>query len=570
MCGIFAYFGNHISISQIEKEFQKTKMRGPDFSHLQWVREGWLLGFHRLKIVDTSDAGNQPMRREDCYLICNGEIYNHQELRTGVLQDLGEVGEVGDEETIFRSQSDCEVLPFAYRSWGIERLVSEIDGVFSMIIYDEEEDRVIIARDRFGVRPLFWGWNNHNELLVASEAKSIVHLVEQVSPFLPGHFWTGSCSGTTSNFLQGTLQTYYQPLYKTVTNNNNVTTTLTDVLANIRDLFTKAVHKRLMSDRPVGCLLSGGLDSSLVSSLVAREFKKRGKGTLQTFSVGLPGSPDLDYADLVAQKIGSKHHRVELPVEKWLSAIPEVIYAIESYDVTSVRASVGNWLIGKWIHENTDIVVVYNGDGSDEQSGYLYLGNAPTVQEFQEDICRLLREIYQFDVLRSDRSISSQWGLESRTPFLDRDFVDYYMGMVPTAWKTYGKLGAKVNHHGKTQTPEGRGIVEEKWLLRKAFESEDLLPSEVLWRKKEAFSDGCSSTKDSWHDIIQKEVETKISDGDFSNLAGNYSPRPINKEALYYRQIYESHFGVNRLVDHYWLPKWTQTRDPSARELGEY
>ena len=412
--------------------------------------------------------------------------------------------------------------------------MERLDGVFAFVVYDEDTDRIILGRDRFGVRPMFWGWNSHGELLVASEAKSIVTMVERLEPFPPGHVWIGR---ERDGFLQGTIEQYYTPLYPVIGGESEEVEVY---LRGIRDSFTRAVRKRLMSDRPVGCLLSGGLDSSLVSSLVAREFKESGKGRLMTFSVGLPGSPDLDYADSVAKWIGSDHHRVRIDRKVWLDAIPEVVYAIESYDVTTVRASVGNYLVSKYISENTDIVVVYNGDGSDEQSGYMYLGNAPDVEAFQDDLCRLLREIYQFDVLRSDRALSSKWGLESRTPFLDRDFVDYYMGVVPTALKTYGKLSQIV---GQSIQTSGESVPRmEKWLLRKSFEKEGLLPDSVLWRRKEAFSDGCSSVKESWHDIIKGHVDTIISDSEFRESVGCYSPRPMSKEALYYRRLYDSSF----------------------------
>ena len=272
-------------------------------------------------------------------------------------------------------------MPVGISALGVEKLVEEIDGVFSFVCYREDTDEVCIARDRFGVRPLFWGWNSHGELLVSSEAKSIMTLVDTVTPFPPGCYWKGSMKFRENGgvgTLVGTITEYYTPLYPVVVAKTNTSLkadeiNLARVKAGIRDRFTLAVRKRLMSDRPVGCLLSGGLDSSLVSALVAREFKENGKGDLLTFSIGLPGSPDLDYADRVSKWIGSKHHRVELDRSVWLEAIPEVIYAIESYDVTTVRASVGNYLISKYISENTDVVVVYNGDGSDEQSGYLYL-----------------------------------------------------------------------------------------------------------------------------------------------------------------------------------------------------
>jgi asparagine synthase (glutamine-hydrolysing) len=309
-----------------------------------------------------------------------------------------------------------------------------------------------------------------------------------------------------------------------------------------------------MSDRPVGCLLSGGLDSSLISALVAREFKINNKGQLNTFSIGIKGSTDLIYAKKVAEHIGSFHHSIELTEEEFLDAIPEVIYNIESYDTTTVRASTGNYLIGKYIKENTDITVVFNGDGSDEQSGYLYLANAPSPDDFKNECVRLLKEIHYYDVLRSDRSLSSNFSLETRAPFLDTDFVDYYMS-IPSEAKMYG--------NGKI----------EKFLIRSAFDNDDLLPKDVLWRRKEAFSDGCSSNERSWHKIIQEFVDTQIPDEIYVTRKDKYVfNKPQLKESYYYRKIFESYYpGRSNMIPHFWLPKWNgNQQDPSARELKKY
>ena len=307
-----------------------------------------------------------------------------------------------------------------------------------------------------------------------------------------------------------------------------------------------------MSDRPIGCLLSGGLDSSLISALVARNYEPY---KLNTFSIGMKGSTDLKYAKLAAEHIKTKHHNIELSVDEFLEAIEETIYVIESYDITTVRASVGNYLVGKYIKENTDCKVIYNGDGSEEIMGsYLWLGNIDNEIDFYKENYKLLTEIYYYDVLRSDRSISDN-GLEPRVPFLDKTFVNYVMS-IPPKYKMF--------NDGKM----------EKQILRDAFNKTNLLPKEVLYRKKEAFSDGVSSTEKSWFQIIQEKLETSISDEQFKKEASQYTHNPPKtKEALYYRQIFEEHFkNHSNVIPHFWMPnpKWCNVSDPSARVLKNY
>jgi len=540
MCGIFAYLGNTIDADELTKECMKTKNRGPDDNVLKMVHPNLTFGFHRLAIMDTSYKGNQPLYhpRKPYTLICNGEIYNHKELI-----------EKNNFDTY--SNSDCEVILYLYEKYGIDETLKMIDSeAFAFCIYDGERGELIIARDRFGVRPLFIGSRINRELLIASEAKSISNLLietDNIEQFQPGS-WKSYNINTyeLKNYCK-----YYEPRYAYNTESKEK-----DICNNIRDKLTEAVRKRLMSERPIGCLLSGGLDSSLISAIVAREFKNQGKGTLNTFSIGLKDSPDLKYAQLVADYIGSKHHTIELTEQDFLNAIPEVIYNIESYDTTTVRASVGNYLVGKYIKENTDITVVFNGDGSDEQSGYLYLSKAPDMFEFKRECERLLSEIHYYDVLRSDRCLSSNWSLETRAPFLDTEFVDYYMSIYP-------ELKMYTNGLNKI----------EKYLLRKAFDNERLLPSNVLWRKKEAFSDGCSSKERSWHTIIQEHIDSIISDEEFERLSFTYEiNEPQMKETYYYRKIFESYYpSRGSLIPHYWLPKWNGNKiDPSARVLENY
>ena len=540
MCGIFAYLGNTIDAERLTNECMKTKNRGPDDNVLKTIHPNLTFGFHRLAIMDTSYKGNQPLYhpRKPYTLICNGEIYNHKEL-------------IENNNFNTYSNSDCEVILYLYEKYGIDETLKMIDSeAFAFCIYDGEREELIIARDRFGVRPLFIGTRINREILLASEAKSIIDLLvetDHMEQFQPGS-WKSYDINTyeLKNYCK-----YYEPRYAYNTESKE-----SDICENIRNKLTEAVRKRLMSERPIGCLLSGGLDSSLISAIVAREFKNQGKGTLNTFSIGLKDSPDLKYAQLVADYIGSKHHTIELTEQDFLNAIPEVIYNIESYDTTTVRASVGNYLVGKYIKENTDITVVFNGDGSDEQSGYLYLSKAPDVYEFKRECERLLSEIHYYDVLRSDRCLSSNWSLETRAPFLDTDFVNYYMSIYPEL-KMYVSGTEKI----------------EKYLLRKAFDNERLLPSEVLWRKKEAFSDGCSSNNRSWHTIIKEHVDSVIDDEEYERLSCTYNiNEPQLKETYYYRKVFER-FYPNRgdLIPHYWLPKWNGSQnDPSARELENY
>ena len=540
MCGIFAYIGNQIDPKILEDAFLKTSKRGPDNNILKSITQNLVFGFHRLSIMDVSFKGNQPIYHPNKHycLICNGEIYNYKQL-------------IEDNNISTSSNSDCEIILYLYEKYGIEKLLNMIDSEsFAFCIYDGIKNEIIVARDRFGVRPLFVSKTKNNEILFCSEAKSIIPLIESddnIEQFKPG-CWK---SYSLNNYQDSEYQEYYSYNYPEIE-----TTNIQEICLNIREKLTEAVKKRLMSDRPIGCLLSGGLDSSLISALVAREFKKQNKGILHTFSIGIKGSMDLVYAKKVADFIGSTHHTIELTEEEFLNAIPEVIYNIESYDTTTVRASTGNYLIGKYIKDNTDITVVFNGDGSDEQSGYIYLANAPTSKDFKDECIRLLKEINYYDALRSDRSLSSNFSLETRTPFLDTDFVNYYMS-IKSELKMY----------------KNNSNIIEKNLLRTAFDDDNLLPKEVLWRRKEAFSDGCSSKERSWHKVIQEFVDKQITDEEYEENKNKYSCNcPDLKESYYYRKIFESYYPEKgNLIPHFWMPKWCgENKDPSARELNNY
>ena len=526
MCGIFCYLGKSLSTIKLQDNFSRIENRGPDYSILQTINNV-TLGFHRLSINDLSESGHQPFVYNENYLICNGEIYNHKNLK-----------EKYNIET--KSNSDCEVIIHMYEKFGFEETCKQLDGVFALIIYNSKTKKLHVGRDPYGVRPLFFGYNELDEYFFSSELKSIYDLTIYTKQFKPGY--NLEIDIETGNTIS---RNYYNFIYKT-----DYLRDTDFILTSIRNKLTNAVKKRLLSDRPIGALLSGGLDSSLVCGIISKIYRDNKKGFLNTFAIGIEGSTDLEYSQKVADFIGSNHHQVVCTEQEFLNAIPYVICSTESYDTTTIRASVGNYLIGKYIKENTDITVVFNGDGSDEQSGYYYLRNAPTPIEFQEECIKLLSEIHFFDGLRSDRSISSQWSLEARTPFLDKEFVKFYMTIDP-----------KLKMYSDNK--------QEKYLLRKAFEKEKLIPDEILWRPKEAFSDGCSSEKRSWHKVIQEYVDSIISDEVFLKEKDKYKfNTPLTKESYLYRRLFEEYFpNKANVIPHFWLPNWSSETDPSAREL---
>lgn len=540
MCGIFLYAGKNYSLEDLKNEIDKIQGRGPEKTKYLTVPEKCVIGFHRLCIMDVSDVGDQPMYHPDdknLIVICNGEIYNFKSLKKKYSFDG------------YNSGSDCEVILWMYQKFGIERTISELDGVFALAIIDLNTNTIHLGRDPFGVRPLFVGEKN-NELYFCSEMKGISELCDKVIPFPPGCWWSSNSKGTEELILLSnqSVNRYYQYQYKTT----EFPYEEIDIYANIKKHLMRAVEKRLQSDRKIGCLLSGGVDSSLIAALVAQHYPR---GAIETFSIGLKGAVDLDYADSVAKHIGSKHHRIEITIDDMLNAIPEVIHQIESMDTTTVRASVPNYLISKYIKENSDCKVIFQGDGMDEVAGsYLYLANAPNKDEFHNESTRLLKDIHMYDVLRADRTISC-WGLEPRTPFLDKKFVNYYMSISP-----YLRMH-KVNI--------------EKYLLRNSFDSMNLLPKDVLWRRKEAFSDGCSDMTKSWATIIQEHVEKIISDEQFEKSKELYKHNtPLLKESLYYRIIFDKYYkNHSNVIPYFWMPKWTKDKnviDPSARILDVY
>jgi len=527
MCGIFAYHGKNYELDEIQNQILSIQYRGPDSTSYSMVDNDLLMVFHRLSIVGVAN-GNQPLYHpedDNLSLICNGEIYNHQELNSKFAFTP-------------TTDSDCEVILHLYKKFGIEETVRQLDGVFAFVLYDKNTKIMYSARDLYGVRPSFIGFRG-TDVVIASEAKAIGPLCAKILPFPPGSWW--------SSEQPNSFNSYKTSLFRRPTSD-----TEEQICENINSRLTNAVAKRMMSEREIGCLLSGGLDSSLIAALVAKQLPEH---KLKTFSIGFPGSVDIEYARKVADHIGSDHHEVVVEPQTFLDSIETVIYNIESYDTTTVRASVGNYLISKYIRENTDCKVVFNGDGSDEVCmGYVYNINAPSEREFAEENNRLLDEIYLYDVLRSDRSISSN-GLEPRTPFLDKDFVDYYMS-IPPHMKMFGANG-KI----------------EKYLLRKSFDKDNLLPDEVLWRAKCAFSDGVSNINNSWHKIIQTYVNERVPDDEYYIHRRKINHcAPKLKESYYYRKLFNNLFAPSmaHLIPKFWMPRWTNVTDPSARELPNY
>ena len=542
MCGVFAcLLARHKYLNfpiqrrrELLEAFSQCQHRGPDNSIFKTMNSHLCIGFHRLSINGVSVKGNQPMCLKEygsLTLVCNGEIYNFKKLAR-------------EHNFKLSTGSDCEIILHMYYNFGIEKTVNSLDGVFAFILYDDDEQCLHIARDPFGVRSLYVGHSDNGDTVFASELKSVHGITDDVSPFLPGYYSTYTMDGLSSQ-TKYYMYDYSDLMYPTDTMHDEGL-----ICENIKRLLLKGVEKRLMSDRPIGCLLSGGLDSSLVTALVAQHYPKN---TLHTFSIGLEGSEDLKFAKLVADHVGTVHHEIVVTEKEMLDTLERDIWTIETYDTTTIRASTPMLLMCDYIKNNTNITVVYSGEGSDEASGsYLYFHNAPNPEEFQKECVRLLQDLHYFDVLRCDKSTSGA-GLEVRVPFLDKDFIHYYMSIPPVY---------KIPRNGI-----------EKYLLRKSFDSLDLLPKEVLWRQKEGFSDGCSSKKKSWYKIIQDHVDTLITDEEFEKNKNLYRHCPPKiKESYYYRKVFNRYFKDRDDVNpYYWLPKWSgDVAEPSARVLNVY
>lgn len=538
MCGIF--FLKYFTSKKHSKEiiinnFEKIKHRGPDKTIYQFEKDAFI-GFHRLAINGLGEQGDQPFiydkpNGEKIFVICNGEIYNYKELNKRYSLGLEE------------DDSDCAVIYPLFEKVGLAKMIDLLDGVFAFVIYDN--DKIYAGRDPIGVRPLFYGMND-KQIGFCSEAKGLSDLMDVV-PFPPGSYFSSE-DGFPKKFFKIDEHKENGPNpYLSLIKDN-------EIYETVRNVFTKAVHKRLLSDRPIGSLLSGGLDSSLVAAIVQREMKKNGK-TLNTYSIGFKGSPDLKAARIVADHIGSNHHEVNLDMKEIENRLPEIIMQLETWDTTTIRASIGMFFIAEYIHKNSEDVVIFSGEGADELcQGYLYFHRQPSDIAGYAESMRLMSNLYVYDVLRADRTTAAH-GLELRVPFLDKEFMKLITSLPAR------KICPRKNI--------------EKYLIRRSFQETGLLPDEILWRTKEAFSDGVSSEKNNWLDKIKSLTNASIDDSTFALAKKTilHCP-PRTKEELYYRKIfnafYKSESCDNWIID-YWMPKWSpETIDPSARTLTLY
>lgn len=532
MCGIFSILGN---VSQkdekiLKQYFEFGKKRGPEYSSFTKMKDNIYFGFHRLCINGLDKISNQPIISGKTSLICNGEIYNYKQISQ-------------DAKIVMNTNSDCEIIPKLYEVYGTNS-VNLLDGVFSFVLYDKMKDEVVVARDPYGVRPLYICYYQNGLIGFCSDVAPLLFDKQIISirQFEPGHIAKYKLRNECDIYEEGFKEKYFYSMSHSIQIQRPIEYYMYHLVMKLK----AAVNKRVTNcERDISCLLSGGLDSSIISALVAREYKRLRGRTLQTYSIGLNNGVDLEYAKRVSDHIESKHTEVVFTNEDFLNSIPDVIKDIESYDTTTVRASVGNWNIAKYIKNNSEAKIVFNGDGADElMGGYLYFHACDDDKSFHDETVRLLNDISKYDVLRSDKSISSH-GLEPRTPFLDKEFTKFYLS-IPINYR---------NHCN------GKNI--EKYLIRKAIELylPDLLPTEVLWRVKEAFSDGVSSKSKSWYEIIQDQVQDQTKEYHM-----------LTNEQLYYMNMFDKYYpNCRTLIPYYWMPKFVENPfDASARTLDVY
>lgn len=521
MCSIMGYCRKDASLKAFEEAFAKTKSRGPDDTRILDTGEG-ILGFHRLAIMGLDERGMQPFIKDDSMVVCNGEIYGFRSLR----KQLEEKG------YSFISDSDCEILLPLYEELGTA-MFAQLDAEFALILYDGKKHQFIAARDPIGIRPLYYGYDQKGSIVFASEPKNLTSLCEKVYPFPPGHY-----------YADGEFHCYRDMTKVSRVHKEDLDTVCEEIHARLVD----GVAKRLDADAPLGFLLSGGLDSSLVCAISAKLLKK----PIPTFAIGMATDAiDLKYAREVAEYLHSDHHEVIITKEDVIHALPEVVKTLATYDITTIRASIGMYLLCKWIHENTDIRVLMTGEISDELFGYKYTDFAPNAEAFQKESEKRIRELHMYDVLCADRCISVN-SMEARVPFGDLAFVEYVMSIDPEK---------KLNRYGKG-----------KYLLRHAFEG-DYLPQNILMREKAAFSDAVGH---SLRDELQLYAEKYYTDQEFKEKSKKYDfAKPFSKESLLYRELFESFYpNQAQMVAGFWMPnrEWEgcDVNDPSARVLSNY
>ena len=520
MCAIMGFTSKTVPFDRLKAGFDRTFSRGPDMSRIIDTGHGWLC-FHRLAIMGLHEEGMQPFRLGDDWVVCNGELYGFRPIREKL-----------SEKYQFVSDSDCEIILPLYREHGLE-MFSLLDAEFAMIIYDSRRQSLVAARDPIGIRPLFYGYLEDGSIAFASEAKNLVGLADRLFPFPPGHYYADG------QFVR----------YCDITAVEQVCHDDLDTLCRgIHDRLVEGVRKRLDADAPLGFLLSGGLDSSLVCSIAARLLNK----PIRTFAIGMDTDAiDLRYAREVADYIGSDHTEVIITRQDVLAALEPVVAALGTWDITTIRASIGMYLVCKAIHEQTDVRVLLTGEISDELFGYKYTDFAPDAAAFQAESKKRVEELYMYDVLRADRCISVN-SLEARVPFGDLDFVKYVMAIDPEK---------KMNTYHKG-----------KYLLRRAFEG-DYLPQSILYREKAAFSDAVGH---SMVDDLKEYAEGLYTDEEFEQKRKQYAyAAPFTKESLLYRELFEKYYpGQAEMIRDFWMPNraWEgcDVDDPSARVLSNY
>ena len=521
MCSIFGVTSKKIPVDTLKECFERTVSRGPDMSRFEKIPCGYL-GFHRLAIMGLDDRGMQPFHMNGDAVVCNGELYGFRPLRDRLLSKYE-----------LKSQSDCEILLPLYHEYGVE-MFKTLDAEFALLLWDGIQGKLIAARDPIGIRPLYYGRLEDGEWAFASEPKNLIGICEHILPFPPGHYW-----------MDGKFHQYADPAYV----GYFTMKTEEEVCGKLRRLLMDGVEKRLDADAPIGFLLSGGLDSSLVCAIAQKMLKH----PIHTFAIGMDiDAIDLKYARMVADYIGSEHTEVIISEKDVLDALPTVVELLGTWDITTIRASIGMYLVCKWIHENTDVRVLLTGEISDELFGYKYTDFAPSTAAFQEEAEKRIRELHMYDVLRADRCISVN-SLEARVPFGDLKFVRYAMSIDPEL---------KMNRHNMG-----------KYLIRKAFAEDHILPDEILWRQKAAFSDavGHSMVND-----LKALAERTYTDEEFAQRAATFDYcRPFTKESLLYRELFEQFYpGQADMIVNFWMPNKTwpgcNVDDPSARVLSNY